>query len=80
MLLHLYDHVIKCHDTRAKLSEMPSMSWYYEDNILGNVFNVHVNLSTDTKLCTCKICTHNINFFSGTRHIVRDRRASVVHL
>ena len=31
--LRLYDHVIKCHDTRGDMSAMPSMSQHSKNNI-----------------------------------------------
>ena len=51
MALNLYDHVIKCHNTRTDFPEIPSMSWHLEDNMTGNVLNVNVNVSIDTKMC-----------------------------
>ena len=60
------------------MSEIPSMSWYFDDNIPWNVFKVHVNVSIDTKLYICKIRTYNIKHFSGMCHIARARRASLV--
>ena len=76
--LHLYDRVIKCPDTQDDMSEIPSMFWHLDDDIPGNVFNVHANVSIDTKLSMCKICTYDIKQFSGTCHIVCARHSSVV--
>ena len=61
--IHLYDCVIKCHNTRADMSEIPSMSWHLDDNMPCKVFNVHTNLSIDTRMFTCKIRTYNIKHF-----------------
>ena len=61
--LYLYDIAIKCNDTRADMSEIPSMYWYLEENIPGNVFIVRANVSIDTKLFTCKIFTYDIKKF-----------------
>ena len=58
--LYLYDCVIKYHNTRADMSAIPSLSWHSENNMQGNVFNVHVNVSIDTKMSMCKISTYNI--------------------
>ena len=65
MALHLYDRVIKRHNTRADMSAIPSMSWHLNNNIPGKVFNIYVNVSTYTKLSTCEICTYDIKHFSG---------------
>ena len=59
MDLHLYDCVIKYHDTQADMSVIPSMYWHSKDIIPWNVFNVHVNVSIDSKLSMCKIRTYD---------------------
>ena len=59
MALHLYDRVIKFYDTQSEMSAIHSMSCHSDDNMPENVFNVHVNLSIDTKLFTCEICTYD---------------------
>ena len=79
MDLHLYSRFIKYHNTRADMSAIPSMSWNLENNIPGNVFNVHVNVSIDTKLFTVEIRTYDLKKFSGMCHTARARRASVFH-
>ena len=71
MALNLYNSIIKCHNTRAEISEIPSMSWHLDDNMPGKVLNVHVNVPIDTKLSTCKIHKKYIKHFSGTCHIAR---------
>ena len=76
--LHLYDRVIKCHDTRDAMSEITSMFWNSDNNMPGNIFNVHVNVSIDTKLSTVKIRPYDIKYFSGTCHIARAQHTSVV--
>ena len=75
---HLYVFVINCCDTLAYMSSIPSMSHHLDDNIPENVFNIDVNVSIDTKLCTCEICTYKIKHFSRTCHIVCAQRALVV--
>ena len=73
MFLTFYDRVIKCHDTRNDMSEIISMSWHSNDNIPGNVFNVHTDMSIDTKLFTFKICTYDIqNFFWHVPYCARS--------
>ena len=78
MALHFYDRFIKCHDTQTYMSEILSMSCHFDDNMLGNFFDVYVNVSIDTKLYTCEIRKYDIKHFSGTCHIARSQRASVV--
>ena len=78
MALHLYYRVKKCHNTWADVSEITLMSWHSDNNIQGNVFYVHVNVSIDTKMCKCEMYTYNIKNISGTCHIARAQRALVV--
>ena len=78
MALHLYYCVIKCHDTQADISEIPSMYGHLDNKIPGNVLNIQVNVSIDTKLFTCKILMYDMKHFSGMCYIARARRASVV--
>ena len=59
----VYDRFIKCHDTQDDVSEIPSMSRHSNNNIPGNVFNVHTDVSIDAKLFMCEICTNNIKHF-----------------
>ena len=71
--LHLYDRVIKCHDTQDEMSVIPSMSWHSNDNMQGNVFNVHTDVSIDAKLFTCEIRTYDIkHFFRHTPQCARS--------
>ena len=71
--LHLYNHVIKCHDTRDDMSAIPSMSRHSNNNMPGDVFNVHTDLPIDAKLFTCEICTYNIkHFFRHTPYCARS--------
>ena len=58
--LHLYDRVIQYNDTRADMSEIPSMYCHLEYNIKVDVFNVHENMSIDTTLYTCEIRMYDI--------------------
>ena len=39
------------------------MSWHLNDNMPGNVFNVHTDVSIDTKLFTCEMRTYDIKHF-----------------
>ena len=64
--LNLYDRVIKCHDTQDDMSVIPSMSWHSNNNMPGDVFNVHIDVSIDAKLFMCKIRTYDIKASSGT--------------
>ena len=61
--LNLYDRVIKCHDSHDGMSANPSMSQHLNNNMPGNVFNVHAYVSIDAKLFTCKIRTYDIKHF-----------------
>ena len=74
--LHLYNCVIKCHNTRAYMSAIPSMSQNLDDDMPGNVFNVHTNVSIDTKLFTCKIRTYDIKHLF--RHMPQCARLSCI--
>ena len=71
MALHLYNGVIKFNDIQDYMSEMPSMSWYSDDIIPGNVLNINLNVSIDTKLSTCETHMSNIQHFSCMFRIVR---------
>ena len=42
MALNFYDRVTKCHNIWDDVSEIPSMSWNLDNNVPGDVFNVHV--------------------------------------
>ena len=65
----MYDSVIKCHNTQDNMSAVPSMYWNLNDNVPGNVFNVHTDVSIDTKLFTCEIHTYDIKrFFRNVSH------------
>ena len=72
MTLYLYNHVIKFHNIRAYMSEISSIFWHSNNNMPWKVFNVHVNVSIDTKLCTCKIYTYDIKqFFRNVPYCAR---------
>ena len=69
---HLYDCVIKCHNTRDDMSAIPSMSRHLNYNMPGNVFNVHTDVSIDAKRFTYEIFTCNItHFFRHTPQCAR---------
>ena len=61
--LHLYNHDIQCHNTRDDISDIPSMSWHSNNNMPGNVFNVHTNVSIETKLFTFEIRAYGLKHF-----------------
>ena len=61
--LHLYDRVIKCHDTPDNMSAIPSMYRNLNNNIPKNVFNVNTDVSIDAKLFTCEIWTYDIKYY-----------------
>ena len=58
--LHLYDNVIKCHNTRADMYSIHPMNWNLDKNIPGNVFNPHADVSIDTKMSMWEIWTYDI--------------------
>ena len=61
--LHLYDRVIKCHDTHDGMSANTLMSQHLNNNMPGNAFNIHTDVSIDAKLFTCEIRMYNIKHF-----------------
>ena len=54
------------------------MSWNSDDNMPGNVLNIHADVSIDTKLSMYEIRTYDIKHLSVTFHIARARRTPVV--
>ena len=42
---------------------IPSMSWNSNNNMTGNVFGAHTDVSIDTELFTCEIHTYDIKHF-----------------
>ena len=52
------------------------MSWHSNDNLPGKVFNVHTDVSIDTKLFTCEIRTYDIKHFF--RHVPYCTRSACI--